>query len=94
MKRLVVNLLAVATCLLFCVGCSTLKPAQEPRTAAAGPLVPKQASAPHNYPFKWFVRGWLLGQAPPPDVHENTNGSWGWYYLGMILECLGQGLNK
>jgi hypothetical protein len=95
MKRLMVNLLVVAACLILCVGCSTVKPAQEQPTDAVTSPAKKQASATHDYPMEWFVRGWLLGEAPPPDFPEGGNkGGWGWYYVGVMLQILGQSLNK
>jgi predicted component of type VI protein secretion system len=61
MKRLMANLLAMAACLILCVGCSSVQPAQEPRAAAATPPAQKQAAAAHDYPMEWFVRIRLAG---------------------------------
>jgi hypothetical protein len=96
MKRFVVNLLAVAACLILCAGCSSLQPSPEPRAAAVTTPAQKQVSVPHDYPMAWFVRGWLLGEAPPPDFHEGIDKrGWGWLYIiGIMLEGIGPCLNK
>jgi hypothetical protein len=80
-----VNWLFVATCLIFFVGCSSLKSSQE-----------QQAPAYHNSPMKLFVDGWLTGDSPPPDFSlGGNNGGWGWYYfVGWPFELLGPALTK
>jgi hypothetical protein len=81
--------LSVVVCLVSCVGCSTVKPAQS--QSAATPAVQAQTSAPHNYPMKWFVHGWLMGDAPPPDYNPgNYKDEWGSGVVGLaylVAQC-------
>ena len=86
MKRLIASVLAAVGCLVFCVGCWSAKPAPlQNASAQSTNAPPTQASAPHNYPMKWFVHGWLMGDCPSPDYTPATyDGS-----LGQGLIALG-----
>ena len=64
------NSLALAVCMILLFGCSSVKPAQEHPITAVAPSVQKQPCVAHNSPMNRFVRGWLKGNAPPPDVTE------------------------
>jgi len=90
MKRFMVNWLVVAVCLFLCVGCSSLKPTQGQSTAA--PPAPEKAAAEQNYPMKWFVHGWLTGDAPPPDFTPGAyKDEWGSGIVGLaclIAQCV------
>jgi hypothetical protein len=90
MKRLMVNWLLVAGCLILCVGCSSLKSSQEQSAAAVTPPVPKHAPAYHDSPLARFVKDWW--ETPPPDFPQG--GGWGWYWVGLVLQVSGQYLAK
>jgi hypothetical protein len=82
MKKIILQAAAFAFCLILLVGCATAKPAQKQTEAAAvAPSVRKQPSAAHNSPMRLFVRGWLEGNAPPPDFKEEDKTG--------IAACLG-----
>ena len=95
MQRISIGLIAVLLGMGLCVGCSTIKPSPDQGSAAVTPPAAKQASATYEYPFQWFVRGWLEGKAYTPDYEkEEGKEDWGWYGIGLILASLGQGLAR
>jgi len=90
MKQMLVNELAVLACLVWCVGCSSTKPAPGQPAAAVTTADQKQMSATHDSPTARFVNAWLKGQAPPPDFSMGGgDGYSGWTWFGMILQCAG-----
>jgi hypothetical protein len=93
MKRLMLNWLVEAACLILCVGCSSLKSSQEQQATAVTPPVQKQAPSYHNSPMARVVKNWW--ETPPPDFPQGSADSgWGWYWLGLILQGSGQYLAK
>jgi len=70
LKRFIFNSLALASCLVLMVGCSSVKPTQKQSAATVPASVENQPCAAHNSIMQRFVRGWLEGNGPPPDVTE------------------------
>jgi len=70
MKSIWLISLALAVGLILFVGCASVKPAPKQSPAADAPAVQKQPGVAHISLTKRFVRGWLEGKAPPPDVTE------------------------
>jgi hypothetical protein len=64
------NSLALASCIVMIVGCSSVKPTQKQSATTVPPSVQNQPCVTHNSIMKRFFRGWLEGNAPPPDVTE------------------------
>jgi len=62
--------LSLAVCMIVFVGCASVKPAPKQSLAAVTPAVQKQPGVAHVSLTKRFVRGWLEGKSPPPDVTE------------------------
>ena len=81
MKRFMANWLAIAVCVILCVGCSSVQPAQKQPVAAVAPPVQRQLCSTHHGIMKKFVDGWLKGNAPPPDMSEKDNTG--------VAACLG-----
>ena len=85
-----VHWLVVVGCLFFCAGCSSVKPAQRQGTTTSP--VQTQALAAYDYPMKWFIHGWLTGDAPPPDFTQGSyKDEWGSGIVGMaclIAQCV------
>ena len=95
MKRMIAYQFVLLTVFALCVGCSSVKPAPGQNMTAVVSPPQEEPPPPHDYPMKWFVDGWLLGKAPPPDFPEPGNeGSEAWAWLGVILQDLGQSLCK
>jgi hypothetical protein len=81
MKTLMLNFLILSICMIFSVGCSTVKPAEPPPATAAAPTVHKPTPVAHNSIFNTFVREYFEGNAPPPDFKEEDKTG--------IAACLG-----
>jgi hypothetical protein len=70
MKKIILNSLALAICMIFVIGCSSVKPTQKQSSVAVAPFDQNQPCVVHNSVMGRFVRDWLKGDAPPPDVTE------------------------
>src|SRR5450631_230205 len=81
MKRLLFKLLILAGCISLTLGCSSVNPQQKQPVATVAPSVQKRPCVAHNSLMKQFVRGWLEGNAPPPDFKEEDKTG--------IAACLG-----
>ncbi len=73
--------LSLVMCMTLFAGCSSVKPAPKQSAAVITPSVQPQPYVPHNSLWNKFVRGWLNGDAPPPDYKEEDKTG--------IAACLG-----
>jgi hypothetical protein len=99
MKKFLLNSLALGVCINLFVGCSSVKPAQKQPAVAVTPSVQNERCVAHNSLMRGFVRGWLEGNAPPPDVTEQDKTGiasclGAAYYASVVGLLIAQGIQK